>query len=101
AVGPFRDANGNDVDPATPVAPSRVACSGGGARASLRFEFEAADNATSVARILEAWDSAGYDADRAMHEDIRYSDTLPIERMSIRDTTSIDGLIHMAITSQC
>ncbi len=28
-------------------------------------------------------------------------DSLPIERMAIRDSTSIDGLIHMKITSRC
>lgn len=36
-----------------------------------------------------------------MQEDIRHSETLPIEKMSIRDSTSIDGLIRMQITSQC
>lgn len=32
---------------------------------------------------------------------IRYSDALPVEKMSIRDSTTIDGLIHMQVTSQC
>ncbi|MDR7183703.1 hypothetical protein J2X85_000726 [Microbacterium trichothecenolyticum] len=36
-----------------------------------------------------------------MQEDIRYSTTLPVERLSIRDKTTIDGLLHLSIQSAC
>ncbi|GAB3617035.1 hypothetical protein GCM10027416_15920 [Okibacterium endophyticum] len=68
---------------------------------NLTLDFHTADNARSLERILNAWDAAGYAPDRAMQQDIRYSGSLPVEMMSIRDATSIDGLIHMQITSRC
>ena len=51
---------------------------------------------------LEAhWDRAGYEKDRAMQEDIRYSEGRPVERMSVRDTSSTDGLVHLTVSSVC
>lgn len=100
AVGPVYDTAGSLLDPQR-VETVSTACGDDGARIGIGLEFETADNAASLARILQAWDSAGYAPDRAMQEDIRYSTTLPIEKMSIRDSTTIDGLIRMQLTSQC
>ena len=83
------------------VQATSAACDGSGARVTLTLAFQTADNAASLARILAAWDTAGYLPDRAIQEDIRYSESLPTEKMSIRDRTTIDGLIHMQITSRC
>lgn len=100
AVGPVYDTTGNPIDPQDLEA-APTACADNGARVGIAVEFETADNAASLTQILQAWDAAGYSPDRAMQEDIRYSDTLPIEKMSIRDSTTIDGFIRMQITSQC
>lgn len=100
ASGPIHDAAGNTIDPGELVAES-TACDGDGSRVGVTLEFATADNAASLAHILAAWDAAGYSPDRAIQEDIRYSETLPVQSMSIRDTTTIDGLIHMQITSTC
>lgn len=83
----------------TPVSASP--CGEVGARLSVDLAFSTGDNAASLVRILAAWDSAGYMPDRAMQEDIRYSTELPIERMSIRDSTSVDGMIHLTLESAC
>lgn len=72
-----------------------------GARSTVDLAFSTGDNAASLVRILAAWDIAGYLPDRAMQEDIRYSTALPIERMSIRDSTSVDGMIHLTLESAC
>ncbi|MFK4760715.1 hypothetical protein ACI3KS_07250 [Microbacterium sp. ZW T5_45] len=101
AGGEVRDATGNELDAATlsvPLAPCDVP---GTERAEVSLQFATADNARSLTRILEAWDDAGYLPDRAMQSDIRYSETLPVAQMTIRDRTTIDGLLHMTITSAC
>lgn len=99
-IGTVHTAAGDPIDPQG-LAVITTECDDGGSRVGVGLEFKTADNAASLARILQAWNSAGYSSDRAMQEDIRYSDTLPIEKMSVRDSTTIDGLIHMAITSRC
>jgi len=76
-------------------------CGESGVRSAIAFELSTGDNAASLPAILAAWDAAGYLPDRAMQEDIRYSATLPVERMSIRDTTTIDGFLHVSIQSAC
>lgn len=78
-----------------------TACGEDGTRVGVGIEFTTDDNAASLARILQVWDAAGYSPDRAMQEDIRYSGTLPVEKTSIRDSTTIDGLIRMGISSRC
>ena len=83
----------------TPV--SAVPCGEVGSRLTVDLAFRTGDNAASATRILAAWDRAGYLPDRAMQEDIRYSTELPIERMSIRDSTSVDGMIHLTLESAC
>jgi len=100
AVGVVKDGNGQAFDLAAVPAMS-AACDETGARVTLTLAFQTADNSASLGRILAAWDKAGYLPDRAIQEDIRYSDTRPVETMSIRDKTTIDGLIHMQITSRC
>lgn len=100
AVGPVHDPTGHPLDPLELTTVS-TACDETGARVAVALEFETSDNAASLERILRAWDAAGYSPDRAMQEDIRYSETLPIEQMSIRDSTTVDGLIHLQITSRC
>jgi hypothetical protein len=89
-----------------PVAVDRIdvvsaPCGEVGARLSVDLSFTTGDNAASLERILAEWDRAGYLPDRAMNEDVRYSMTLPLARMSIRDTSTIDGLLHMRIDSAC
>lgn len=101
AGGEVRDASGVDLDAATlslPFAPCDVPDS---TRAEVALEFTTPDNARSLTRILAAWDDAGYLTDRAMQTDIRYSEDLPLAKMAIRDSTSIDGMLHMAVTSAC
>lgn len=100
AVQPVLDASGAsiDLDAAQPVS---VDCEEGGARLTRSLDFITGDNGRSLEQILALWDGAGYLPDRAMQQDIRYSETLPIERMSIRDTTTIDGLLHLVITTRC
>ncbi|MBZ4487678.1 hypothetical protein LQ938_02505 [Microbacterium sp. cx-55] len=100
AVGPVRDSSGGLLDPAE-LSVVATACGEDGSRSGLGFTFATADNGSSLARILQVWDAEGYSPDQAMQEDIRYSDALPVEKMSIRDSTTIDGLIHMQLSSQC
>lgn len=100
AVGPARDARGTPIEPQA-VRLVTTACGDTGTRIGAGFEFATDDNAASLTRILRVWDAAGYSPDRAMQEDIRYSETLPVEKMTIRDSTTIDGLIRMGIASQC
>jgi hypothetical protein len=77
------------------------ACDEGGSRLTAAIDVTTGDNAGSLTAILAAWDTAGYLPDRAMQEDIRYSTTLPVERMSIRDTSTIDGMLHLTVTGTC
>ncbi|MDN3496917.1 hypothetical protein QL996_13325 [Planococcus sp. APC 4015] len=100
AVGSAVDAEGQPVS-AQSATVQGIVCGVDGTRVGLTLDFRTADNAESLTRILHAWDTAGYLPDRAMQEDIRYSETLPIEKMSIRDSGTIDGLIHMTVTSRC
>ncbi|WEG09681.1 hypothetical protein PU630_03695 [Microbacterium horticulturae] len=51
--------------------------------------------------ILAAWDEAGYDDDRDGQDAVRYSDLLPIKRMTLHDTTATDGFVRLHIESQC
>ncbi len=95
------DASSAAIDASTAI-PSAVPCAdGSGMQHHVDLAFRTDDNARSVAQILDVWDDAGYETDRAMQEDIRYSETDPVARMTIRDTTSIDGLVRMTITSAC
>ena len=100
AVGVVQDENGQVFD-LDAVQATSAACDETGARITLTLAFQTADNAASLGRILAAWVKADYLPDRAIQEDIRYSDSRPVETMSIRDKTTIDGLIHMQITSRC
>ncbi|WP_141932094.1 hypothetical protein [Microbacterium sp. SLBN-146] len=77
------------------------ACGDSGTRYTAAIDVSTSDNPRSVAAILARWDSADYLADRAMQEDIRYSATMPVERMSILDSTTIDGLVHIDLQSAC
>ncbi|WP_262001479.1 hypothetical protein [Microbacterium sp. Mcb102] len=101
ASGTAVDASGAPID--TAALPIRsVACAEGpGTRRELRLDFRTDDNTRSVADILKIWDRAGYEKDRAMQEDIRYSEGRPVERMSVRDTSSTDGLVHLTVSSAC
>ena len=83
----------------TPVA--AAPCGEVGARLTVDLTFRTGDDAASLVRILPAWDSAGYMPDRAMQEDFRYSTELPIERMRIRDSTTINGMLHLKLETAC
>jgi len=100
AVGPVTDAEGGPVTLAEAV-PVAAACQDSGSEVRVTLDFRTGENARSRERILAAWDAAGYAPDRAMQEDLRYSRTLPIASMSLRDSTTIEGLIHMDIVGQC
>ncbi|QNE47110.1 hypothetical protein F1C58_09500 [Glaciihabitans sp. INWT7] len=100
AVGPVTDMNGAIINFAG-IVPMAVACEDSGSQGNVQLDFRTGNNARSRDQILAAWDSAGYAPDRAIQEDLRYSATLPIARMTIRDSTTIDGLIHMNIVGQC
>lgn len=100
AIGPVHDSAGRLLDP-DELSVVSAACGENGTQSGLGITFATADNGFSLARILQVWDAEGYSADRAMQEDIRYSDALPVEKMSIRDSSTIDGFIHMQVTSQC
>ncbi|MDQ1113632.1 hypothetical protein QE418_003080 [Microbacterium testaceum] len=56
------------------------------------------DNAASYEAILAAWDAEGYAKDRAMQEDLRCNGVM---RLSARDRSSIDGLLHFSLTAEC
>ena len=100
AAAPVTTADGSP--PAADASQLQAApCGEAGSRLALTTELATADNAASLAAILAAWDAAGYLPDRAIQEDIRYSTSLPVERLSIRDRTTIDGLIHLRIESAC
>ncbi|MFK3678018.1 hypothetical protein ACI2IP_09805 [Microbacterium sp. NPDC090218] len=99
--GAVVDASGAPLE-ASALSLSSVPCAEGpGSRREVQIAFRTDDNARSLERILAVWDQAGYDSDRAMGEDIRYSESLPVARMSVKDTSSIDGLIHLTSTSVC
>lgn len=100
AVAPVTDVNGALVDLAE-IVPTAAACEDSGSQVSAQLDFRTGDNAKSLDRILAAWDSAGYAPDRAMQLDIRSSATLPVATMTIRDSTTIDGLIHLHLVGQC
>ncbi|QKJ19715.1 hypothetical protein [Microbacterium hominis] len=100
AQGPVVSDTGAPIDP-DDVEIRSTACGETGARLGATLTLRTSDNSASLARILAVWDRAGYLPDRAMQEDIRYSTTLPLERMSIRDTTTIDGLLRIGIASAC
>ncbi|MBO3662916.1 hypothetical protein [Microbacterium stercoris] len=100
ASGAVVDEAGAPLRPAA-VAFSSAACGETGVAVQLHLAFRTHDNAASMGRILAVWDEAGYAPDYAMHEEIRYSDSRLIERMGLRDRTTIDGLIHMSIVGAC
>ncbi len=80
------------------------ACAETGSGLSVELSMTGAhsdDNAAILQRILAAWDAAGFAHDRAMQQDIRYSEIDPVKTMTIHDKTTIDGLIHMSMQGRC
>lgn len=101
ASGTVVDAAGTPIDPAA-VSISSIPCPDQpGTRREMQIDFRSEDNARSLEQILEVWDQAGYEKDRAIQEDIRFSAIEPVARMSVKDRSSIDGLIHMTLHSVC
>ena len=92
-----QDANG---DPWVPVAPTRRACDADSMQSTVPAEFATSDNAAAVARILATWDAAGFDTDRAIQTDIRFDPDSGVT-LRISDRSTIDGLIHLSITTPC
>lgn len=92
AVGPATDSAGS---PLTLPSATDLPCDG---TTGLDLSFTTADNAVSYAAILAAFDAAGYAADRAMQEDLRSNGVV---RLSARDRSSIDGLLHLSLTAEC
>ncbi|MDQ1204439.1 hypothetical protein [Microbacterium sp. SORGH_AS_0862] len=64
-------------------------CGETGTRLSAQFSIRAADPDEAVARLLRIWEDAGYAPDRGMQQDARYSETLLVERMSVRAASPI------------
>lgn len=100
SVAPVVDEDGVPVT-ADDVELIASACGERGSRLTAAIRFTTGANAESLVLILRAWDREEYAPDRAVGEDLRYSSTLPLERMSIRDETTVDGLIQMSIVSAC
>lgn len=72
-------------------------CGDTGTRLSAQFSIRADDPDGAVARLLRIWDDAGYAPDRAMQQDIRYSETLPVERLIVRAADPI----RVSVESAC
>lgn len=92
AVGSAVDAAGAPIR--VPSA-SELPCDG---TTGIDLVFATDDNESSYAAILDAWSAAGYAADRAMQEDIRDDGTV---RLSARDRTTIDGMLHLQLGGAC
>lgn len=101
ASGTVVDASGAPLDASTLPISSAPCTDAPGTRREVQIGFRTGDNTRSLASILAVWDEAGYEKDRAMREDIRYSEDLPVSRVSLTDTSSIDGLLHLTSTSVC
>lgn len=67
---------------------------------ATKYVVSGDDNADVLDAVLAAWDDAGYLKDRAMQEDIRYSES-GSARLSARDKSSIDGTLTLTITGRC
>lgn len=92
ATTPVRDADGAFVE--APAA-SDLPCDG---TTGIALAFATGDNSASYASILAAWDAEGFSADRAMQEDLRDNGVV---RLSARDRSMIDGLLHLSLTAPC
>lgn len=90
---------GERFDPST-VEISEAVCDGG-SRLRVRAAVATGDNGASLPRMVDVWTWAGYTDSIAMQKHILASDTLPIERATLHDRTTIDGLIHLTIDSRC
>ena len=89
-----------DGDPWAPVAPTRTACDADSMQSTVSAEFATSDNAAALARILATWDAAGFAADRAIQTDIRFDPDSGVA-LRISDRSTIDGLIHLSLTTPC
>jgi len=92
AEAPVTDTEGV---PVTAPAASDLPCDG---TTAYDLSVRTDDNAASYAAILDAWTAEGYAKDRAMQEDLRYDGVV---RLSARDRSSIDGLMHFSLTADC
>lgn len=92
AEAPVTDAAGAPVS--APL-PAELPCDG---TTSFDLAIRTDDNTSSYAAILDAWSAEGYSRDRAMQEDLRYNGVV---RLSARDRSSLDGLMHFSLTADC
>ncbi len=92
AEAPVTDTEGV---PVTAPAASDLPCDG---TTAYDLAIRTDDNAASYAAILDAWTAEGYAEDRAMQEDLRDNGVV---RLSARDRSSIDGLMHFSLTADC
>ncbi|MFT4307114.1 MAG: hypothetical protein QM604_09515 [Microbacterium sp.] len=95
AAAPVRGADDGVVD-VQQLAFVSTARDDNGARAGVTLDFRTADNTDP-----RGLGRCGLCAGPCDPGGLRYSEALPIEKMTIRDTSTIDGLIHMRITSRC
>ncbi|WP_156458876.1 hypothetical protein [Microbacterium sp. Leaf179] len=92
AIGPVTDAAGAPV--AIPSA-AELPCDGA---TGIDLALSTGDNARSYSAILAAFDAAGFATDRAMQEDLRYDGVV---RVSARDRSTIDGMLHFVLGAEC
>lgn len=92
AVGPLASPDG-----ARPTSTTTSSSCGYGAVTEMTIvEMTTGDNASSVERILEAWDAAGYRSARAIQVVLRYNSLITLE---LRDTTTSDGYLRMTVST--
>lgn len=91
---------GTDGRTVASSAPTRTTCDRGASQSVLTFALTTEDNATSLTKILAAWDAAGYEIDRAIQTDVRF-DPVTTVTLRIADRSTIDETIHGVITTGC
>ena len=91
---------GTDGRAVASSAPTRTTCDRGASQSVLTFALTTEDNATSLTKILAAWDAAGYEIDRAIQTDVRF-DPVTTVTLRIADRSTIDETIHGVITTGC
>lgn len=79
---------------------SAESCNVEGTLLSADFTFFT-EEPTAAEDILTVWDSAGYQPNGALQTDIRYSSLLPVAKMVLDDTSTVNGHVRMQIVSQC
>lgn len=94
------DATNADGDSWEAAVPATTECDLDAMQTTVSTEFATSDNAATLAGILATWDAAGFDADRAILTDIRFDPVTGVA-LHITDRSTIDGLLHLSISTSC